>query len=260
MGKKKTAVLVGVVVLIVVAAAVYYFFFRPSQPPGIIDNALPEESVPAGEQGREEPVQPIEVELSKSDELVRKLAAELSAHPSFTKWLMTDYLIRRFTATVDLIAKGDSPRRPMDFIEFEENFPVLEEDGRLYLDPAGYQRYVGIAAVIMSLDAKGCATLYKQLQLPIQQAYREMGYPEEDFDATLRKAIFKLLETPVVEGKIYLEKDVVTYKFVDPELENLSAAQKHLLRMGPDNMTVIQAKLMEIAGYLGYSMPESVPE
>ncbi len=256
MGKNKTAVWVGIVVLVLAAAAVYYFFFWPSKTPETIEGTQPQESISAEEQRTEEILEPIEVDLNKSDELVRKLAEKLSAHPELAQWLMTDYLIRRFVAIVDLIANGDSPRRPADFIKIEEDFKIREEEGQVFLDPAGYQRYVGVAAVVMSLDAKGCATLYKRLRLPIEQAYRDMGYPEGNFDATLEKAIHKLLETPVVSDRIYLEKDVLTYHYVDPELENLSVAQKHLLRMGPDNMVVIQTKLREIAQFLGYSVPE----
>jgi hypothetical protein len=256
MGKKKTAVLVGVVVVIVAAVAVYYFFLKPSGPPEIIKGGMPEESIGIEEQPQEESVQPLEVELNNSDELVRKLAEELSSHPTFAQWLMTDYLIRRFVATVDLIANGESPRRPMDFIQIDGDFQVREEDGRVFLDPDSYQRYTRFAAVVMSLDAKGCVTLYRKLRLPIQQAYREMGYPDEDFNATLKKAIFNVLETPVVRDRIYLEKDVLSYVYADPELEKLSAPQKHLLRMGPDNLSVIQAKLKEIAQYLGYSFQD----
>lgn len=39
---------------------------------------------------------------------------------------------------------------------------------------------------------------------------------------------------------------------VDPDLENLSLAQKHLLRMGQDNVRTIQAKLREMAQTLGF--------
>jgi hypothetical protein len=38
---------------------------------------------------------------------------------------------------------------------------------------------------------------------------------------------------------------------VDPELESLSQAQKHLLRMGPENILRIQSKLRELAKALG---------
>ncbi|MBN2320415.1 MAG: DUF3014 domain-containing protein [Acidobacteria bacterium] len=256
MGKKKTAVLVGVVVLVVATVAVYYFFLKPSQPPEITGSTQPEESLMSEMPLQEESIEPIEVELNKSDELVRKLVEELSSHPALAQWLMTDYLIRRFVATVDLIANGESPRRPMDFIEMDGDFQVREEDGQVFLDPAGYDRYVRIAAVLMSLDAKGCAILYKRLSPPIQQAYKEMGYPDEDFNATLKKAIFNLIETPVIRDRIYLEKGVLNYHYADPELEKLNPSQKHLLRMGPDNMSVIQAKLREIARYLGYSFQD----
>jgi hypothetical protein len=38
----------------------------------------------------------------------------------------------------------------------------------------------------------------------------------------------------------------VMFKFADPQLEGLAAAQKQLLRTGPDNMRRIKAKLREI--------------
>ena len=254
MGKHKTAILVGVLVLIAAGAAVYYFFFMPSQSGEISDSVVTEESSLAEDMETGEVVEPLEVELNMSDALVRQLAAELSSHPTLARWLMTDYLIRRFVTAVDLIVKGDNPRRPMDFIEITGDFPVLESEGLTYLDPAGYERYNQTAGVIASLDARGCATLYKQLRLPINQAYREMGYPNEDFNAVLKKAILDLLATPVIEDRIYLKRDIVTYLFVDPELEELSSAQKHLLRMGPENIRTIQTKLREIAERLGFSV------
>jgi len=36
------------------------------------------------------------------------------------------------------------------------------------------------------------------------------------------------------------------YQFADPGLESLSAGQKVLIRMGPDNAQVIKAKLRDI--------------
>jgi hypothetical protein len=61
-----------------------------------------------------------------------------------------------------------------------------------------------------------------------------------------------LLKVPVVKQDIQLEKKVVTYTMVDSDLESLSLAQKHLLRMGPDNIRVIQSKLREMAKLLGF--------
>jgi hypothetical protein len=256
MGRHK--ITLTVVVVILIAAAIYYFFFMPSQP-GEISESMPAQkpSITAPDLETGEIIEPLDVDLNMSDALVRKLAKELSEHPMFSRWLVTNHLIRRFVAAVDLIAHGDSPRRPMDFIEIDKPFLAREEEGQVFIDPNSYQRYDSIAGVISSLDAKGCVKLYKQLLLPIRQAYKEMGYPDEDFNSTLEKAISNLLETPVVENRIYIKKDVVTYLMANPDLENLNSAQKHLLRMGPDNMRVIQSKLREIALLLGFSVQGS---
>jgi hypothetical protein len=42
----------------------------------------------------------------------------------------------------------------------------------------------------------------------------------------------------------------VLYVYSDPQLESLSAAQKQLLRTGPRNVRLVQARLREIAQHL----------
>ena len=249
MRNKKTAIWIGVVI-IVLAAAVYYFYFMPSQTGNIGESVVLEEEEPGESLEPFEEIEPLDVNLSDSDAIVRKLIQKLSSYPALLRWLATDDIIRRFVTATDLIAKGESPRKPLNFIDITGEFPTQELDGKIYIDPDGYGRYSRVAGAIASLDAKGCATLYKQLQLPIQQAYREMGYPEGNFDVTLKMAVSNLLDTPVVDGTVYLEKDVLTYTLADPELEGLNAAQKHFLRIGPENMKIIQAKLREIMRYL----------
>ena len=54
-----------------------------------------------------EPLPPLEA----SDGWVRVEASGLSKRPAFEEWLLADDLIRRFVASVDEIAIGNSPRR-----------------------------------------------------------------------------------------------------------------------------------------------------
>lgn len=254
MEEQKKVLAAGIVfVLLIAAAAVVYYFFIYSKPqkteetePVVQEQPVVEETI----QAEEEAIEPLDVPLEESDAIVRELAGELSAHPEMAIWLMSDELIRKFVAAVDNIANGASPGPHIDFFEPEGGFQVVEEAGDTFIDPESYERYDLVAEVFASLDPKGCVTLYKKLKPAIQEAYRELGYPEKDFDGTLRKAITVLLRVPVVEGDIRLEKHVVTYALADPELESLNAAQKHLLRMGPGNVRVIQEKLREIAGLL----------
>ncbi len=255
MEEKKKVILAGVIfiILLAIGVGVYYFFiYQKPEQPADIGEAGQEQSVTEGEKLEpEEAVEPIEVELNESDELVRELAKELSSHPQLAMWMMSKDLIRKFVAAVDNIAQGHSPRPQIDFFKPEGDFEVIEESGEYFLDPETYKRYDMVGDVFSSLDTKGCVTLYKKLTPALQEAYQELGYPDAKFDDTLRKAINVLLKVPVVDKNIQVEKKVITYMLVDPELENLSSAQKHLLRMGPDNVRSIQAKLREMSQALG---------
>lgn len=257
MEEQKKVIIAGVIfVLLIAAAAIIYYFFIYSKPQEAVETAEIAEEQPVVEekvQTGEEKIEPLDVNLDESDELVRKLAAELSSHPKLAVWLMSGELIRKFVAAVDNIANGHSPGPQIDFFKPEEKFSVIDELGEYYIDPKSYGRYDIVAEVFVSLDSKGCVTLYKQLTPAIQEAYKDLGYPNADFNDTLRKAIMELLKVPDVQENIKVEKDVVTYKMVDSGLEALSPAQKNLLRMGPDNVRAIQGKLRSFALSLGFS-------
>jgi hypothetical protein len=48
---------------------------------------------------------------------------------------------------------------------------------------------------------------------------------------------------------------VLTYAFANQDLEQLSGAQRHLVRMGPDNARKIQAKLRKLRVAFGWPEP-----
>jgi len=256
MEEQKKVLLAGIifVVIVVLGAAVYYFFIyqKPEQPEDI--TKLAQEQVPAQEEVKpeEEKIEPLQIDLDESDELIRKLVGELSSHPELAAWLMTDDIIRKFVAAVDNIANGHSPRPQIDFFKPQGSFLVTDEAGDYFIDSESYKRYDIVTEVFLSLDTKGCVTLFKQLQPAVQEAYQDLGYPDRDFHTTLKKALGELLKTPVLEENIQVDKEVITYRMLDSELESLSQAQKHLLRMGPENVQKIQTKLRNIAQALGF--------
>lgn len=201
---------------------------------------------------------PADVDLGKSDELVREKAGGLSSLPLFAGWLKTEDLLRRVTAAVFCVADGTSPSESLSFMSPRKRFSVKKIGGRLCVDPKSYARYDAAAAVVESIDAKAAAALIQALGPWFQAASRELSSPPRDFQATLGKAIVSLLQTPVVERDIPLKEKVVSFAMApmpDLGLEELPAAQKHLLRMGPKNTVKVQAKLRELALALG--MPAS---
>lgn len=189
--------------------------------------------------------------LGASDELLRRLAPALSAHPRVAEWFATDALIRRFVVSVVNLAQGRSPRARLEFMAPSGDIGVRAAGERLILDPDSYRRYDGIAEAFGSMDAEGVAELYHRLRPLFDQAYRELGLPRRTFDEQLALAFGRVLAFEPPEGPVVMVDEGGIYELADPRLEQLSPAAKHLLRMGPDNARLVQAKTREIARAMG---------
>jgi len=262
--EKNKTIRTGLIILavVIIAAAVYYFGFmkRPKPAPAVPAPATEVATRLEGQasEGKPQPELP-PVELGKSDDLVRQMVKEISSHPKLAAWLQSRDLVRKFTAAVDNIANGLSPKKQVDFFAPGGPYKAVKRGNQYIPDPSSYGRYNPAVDVFISLDPKACANLFRAFKPLFQDAYKELGYPDSDFEDTLVRAIIELLKTPVVEREIPLEKSVVTFRMLDPRLEGLSEAQKHLLRMGPENAGAVQLKLREIAQALGvqdYRIPK----
>ena len=164
-------------------------------------------------------------------------------------WLATDKLIRNFAVVIVNIGEGHTPVTHLRALALDAPFAASTDSGSGVISSASYRRYDPYADAFASLDARGAAQLYATVKPRIQDAYRDLGYPQGDVDEALKKAVVELLQTPVIDGPIAVRRTSVSYTYEDARLESLSAAQKHLLRMGPRNVRLVQAKLREIAPY-----------
>lgn len=185
--------------------------------------------------------------LEASDELVRTLASRLSAHPRLAAWLANESLVRRFVAAVVNLAAGESPAPHLRFLTPSEPFRVRATAAGTTIDPASYRRYDALTDLFVSLDTAGCAELYRDLHPLLDAAYAELGYPGTTFDETLARAIARLLAVRFPDEPLAVRLKVTTYELEDPQLEQRGAAEKHLLRLGPQNLARVQAKLRELA-------------
>lgn len=254
----------AVILLVAVVIVVYYFFIRDKAKESLPAQEVVEEKLTPLQSEESiidsETASPLDVELDQSDEILRGLAGGLSPHQILGSWLGSQNLIRRFVAAVDNIANGLSPRPQIDFFAPKGEFRVIRRSNQYYVDPRGYDRYNLVADVFSSLDVNKTIELYRQAKPLIQEAYAELGYPDQDFDDTLAGAIVELLKVPVVQGDMLLERKVISYAIADPGLENLSDAQKYLLRMGPENIRKIQSMLRGLGTALKipeYLLPRS---
>jgi len=235
-------------VLVLALVGAYVYLRAPTQQPTPATASAPVDRSPrdrAAESGDQIPLPP----LDETDTLVRELIGRLSSNPAVAAWLATDGLIVNFAVVTVRISNGESPTKELGSLGPVPPFMPQTSRDDLFLNPSSYRRYNQYAEAVSALDARGAARLYATLKPRIVDAYRRMGLTG-DFDPVLERAIVELLRVPIVQGEVELGPKGIVFAFVDPRLQGLSAAQKHLLRMGPQNVQAIPEKLREIADYL----------
>lgn len=239
--------------LLLIAAAFYFFYWRPRS------------QAPAGSQLAEEPADSLTVpaprleevtaggplpSLDASDAWIREQAQALSDDPLMERALRGDDLARRLVVSVINVAEGVSPRRQFPALAPEEPFAPDTEDGSSFLGPTSYRRYDRLARLVDSLSVDACLGAYRLARPLFIAAFREQGYPNETFDGMVRQALAQVESTPTPSEPIALERGVRSWRFVDPQLEGLNPLQKQLLRIGPRNREIIEAKLRQIVARL----------
>lgn len=191
--------------------------------------------------------------LEQSDDFVRRRAGALSTDPDLQEWLKRESLIARLTSAMTRIARGGVPRDIFSAFAPRGKFRVVRKNGRAFGDPASYTRYDGFAAMVDRVDAVSAAKLFEDMMPLFDAAQRGLG----DKNMSARQAFFdaahELMQAPVFDGEADLVegKKGIGWAFADERLENLSLAQKQLMRMGPKNQAAVQAKLRALTLALG---------
>jgi len=258
---------IGVFVLLFLGGAVGLYFYlrgKPAEQPAAPAAAAPPQEPPpaesqpaAVESAGDAPRQPMS---RTGDAWVRRAFEKITSNKNFKMVLDTEHLVSKLVALVEVIAEGSSPRALLGHVHIDKRFKVQDErNERALLDPSSYSRYDKWAEAFASLDTKACARLVNRLAPELEDSYRQLGRRNRTFRQALSLAFQVLLAVPVVEEPIVLDHHQVLYRFVDPKLEKLSEAQKHLLRMGPGNIRKVQGKLTKIANELNLTSPPSAP-
>jgi hypothetical protein len=245
---------IGIGIALAIAGGVAYYVLRDRTPatPATTTAAAPAVTPPAA---TAEPKKLVGENISlpplaETDSIVRELVGQLSSHPTIASWLATKGLISNFAVVTLNIAEGQAPTAHLRALTPKGRFQTTGSGAALAVDPQSYARYNAFGDAVGGLDATGTARLYLTLKPRILDAYRDLGYPDADFDRVLERAIGQLLKAPVLDSAPPLRPKTLSFAFADPRVESLSPAQKQFLRMGPRNVQTVQAKLREIATLL----------
>lgn len=257
--------IVPVVLAIGVVGALWFYWYQNREPDEPRPEPTTQQPGPAVTEEPAEPVHPLPEPapattpdrelrplppLNESDEYFEMALTDLFGD-ALEEELVDTRLIERLVATVDNLPREKLAERikplntvPGQFAVDRQNESTAAE-GRFTIDPANYERYDALVAMVANTDTQQMVELYERFYPLLQKAYADLGYPDAYFNDRVVEVIDHLLATPDVQGPVELVRPHVLYEYANPELEKLSSGQKALIRIGSENAAIVKQKLRE---------------
>ncbi|TDN56249.1 DUF3014 domain-containing protein [Azoarcus indigens] len=195
--------------------------------------------------------------LPESDALVADALASLIADTGLRDMVVVQDFIRRIVVTVDNLPGEQLPLSRSPVKPAAGAFMVSTEPDGTFISPENAARYRPFVALAEAVDSRRLVALYVRLYPLFQSVYEELGYPNAYFNDRLVTVLDHLLAAPEVTRPIRLVQPKVRYRFEDARLEALSAGQKIMIRIGPDNARRLKAKLREIRALVAGQAPNN---
>jgi hypothetical protein len=246
----------AIVALLVAAGAAYYFWPQRPEPPVAVQ-APPAPPAPAPQASAEPRIEhPIDAPstppaaplpaLGESDSMVHEALAAIFGAPRFDALFRPQDIVRHVVATIDNLPRKNVALRLSPINPVPGTFRVGGPEGSIAIGADNAARYTPYVAAMEAVDSAKLVAIYVRFYPLFQQAYAELGYPSRYFNDRLFEVIDHLLATPDVHGPVALVQPKVLYEYADPALQDLSAGQKILVRMGGENEAKVKTKLREI--------------
>jgi hypothetical protein len=220
----------------------------------VVEEPLPEKILPeVAPESVNEPaaIEPALPALEESDALIQQKLSELTWRKELLKLVVNEDMVRRFVVFVDNFAQGNVAYKRSPLVLPSESFTAIEEENQseeIYQwDKNEERRFALYIDLLRSFDTDQLIDWYQELKPLIDQAYAELGYPDKDFTETLLAAISRVLDREIPKEMPALIRPSVMYKYKDPTLETLPAADKLLLRLGKENLLVLKSVLLEVS-------------
>jgi Protein of unknown function (DUF3014) len=250
--RRKVAWLIAIVIAAALAVGGWYWYGARQHAAAPAPAAPPAPPAPVSTEGQIAHPLPAEPAgaaalpaLNDSDQVARDSLVGVLGRAAVEQFLVPQNIVRHIVVTVDNLPRH---RVAVDLrpVKPTPGQTVTSAQGDMTtLGEANFARYAPLVRVVQSTDVRALAVVYERLYPLFQQAYEDLGYPGKYFNDRLVEVIDQLLQTPEVPAPIPLVQPKVFWEYADADLENRSAGQKLLIRMGPANARVIKAKLRE---------------
>jgi len=182
--------------------------------------------------------------LEESDDRIKNILAEIVGSDLVNLFFKTTGLIHRFVVTIDSLPKEELPVKYRLLPPTPGKFLIKEASAETFiLDPENFKRYDSAMQLLKKLDTEQFVKWYTRFYPLIQETYDSLGYNNQYFNDRFIFVIDHLLETPELTDSIELMQHKIFYNFARPDLQKLSAGQKILIRIGPENAAMVKEKL-----------------
>ncbi|MDG1751840.1 MAG: DUF3014 domain-containing protein [Thalassotalea sp.] len=189
--------------------------------------------------------------LAESDAWLEEKLPTITWRKELLKLVIDDDMIRRFVVFTDNFSQGILAYEHSPLIKPTASFSGREinEDGQVVIkwDETSSRRFSLYVDLLRSVDSETLVSWYFELKPLVDEAYQELGYPEENFTDILQDAITKVLDMEIPKESIELVRPSVMYQYKNEEIEKLDDAEKLMLRLGKENLLVIKSVLLEIS-------------
>ena len=184
--------------------------------------------------------------VQQSDESIQKAFSNLRIKPSLLKLLMLENFIQRLVVSIDNLPEKRLPRVHSPLVAPSGRFIASGTTEAPQTSTRNHTRYNAHLELLESLDQQRVVKIYAHFYPLFQTAFEQLGYKNAYFNDRLIYVIDHLLETPNPPEPLLLAQPSVLHTYADPLLEELSAGQKILLRIGPEQRKKV---LNSLKGY-----------
>lgn len=252
--------LLAVLVMAGAGGLLWHYYPRPAPAP-VAPVPAPAAADPAPA-GPEFPIADVEVpaEALPATPLPALEASDIEALATLSRllgedaalFLRPEFLVQRLVATIDALPRADITPTIYVARPVPGDLVVSDAGGRRWLDAANFARYDRHVAVFEAVDPGLLVAAYVHAYPLFQQAYRELGVPEREFNDRLVEVIDHLLAAPELPGPVALVPvpERPRWAFADPMLEGASIGHKLMWRIGPDHARRVKARLQLLRGRL----------
>ncbi len=216
----------------------------------VVIEAEPEpESVPVFVPEPVEPPPPVVTEAT-ADSYAREIIDSINGGKALKEFVAGNYVIERAVAITDALRRGEVPYKLLPVGKPASAFPISDDGLRVTMNPAGFARYDAFANWVNSLDVDAIIVAFNDYESLATAALANMGVNDFDIRGAALAATTQILATPSLPEGAELMRNEANWVYMDPEIEALTAVQKQILRMGPENAELVQQKARELRGAL----------